>query len=82
MMNENAWLQGAYNYNAFASALENVTYALSKGGSKPKGYLKKPFDFGVVTEQEQKELARREREKAIKSLKNWEKAWKLKHGNS
>ena len=80
--NENAWLQGAYNYNAFSAALENVMYSFSKKGSKPKGYIQKAFDLGISTEYEKDELERREREKAIKSLLNWEKAWKQRYGNS
>ena len=81
-MNENAWLQGAYIYNAFNAALDNVMYSISRKGAKPKGYLREPLQLGAATESERKERERAERQKAIISLTNWKKAWDKKYGNS
>ena len=83
MRNEELYLQGLYNYNAFSAGLENFSYGLNgKKGSRPKGYLQKPFDIGEKTQAEKKAAAKAEREKAINSLNAWKKAWESRYGNS
>lgn len=58
--NEMAWLQGLYNYDAFAVCLAN---AFSKRGTKKQNYIEKPFDLFPLTEAEK---ARREAEENAK----------------
>lgn len=40
--NHNAWLQGAYVYDAICAA-SPVLHAFAKEGTKPMPYLKKPY---------------------------------------
>lgn len=83
MENERLWLQGAYNYNAFSSVINQFAYGLNgKKGSKPQGYLTKPLDMGEKTEGEKKKTADEERARAIASLNRWKAAWEQRYGNS
>ena len=54
--NEQAWLQGLYNFDALAVVLANV---FSKRGAKKQTYLERPIDIFPLAEQEKQ---RRERE--------------------
>lgn len=58
--NEQAWLQGLYNYDAFAVVLAN---AFRSKGAKRQSYMEKPIDIFPLT---QAEKERREREEMAK----------------
>jgi len=58
--NEQAWLQGLYNYDAFAVTLAN---AFRSKGAKRQNYFEKPIDIFPLTEAEKQ---RREREEMAK----------------
>ena len=58
--NEMAWLQGMYNYDAFAVVLAN---AFRSKGAKRQKYMEKPIDIFPLTEAEKQ---RREREEYAK----------------
>jgi len=60
MENEMAWLQGMYNYDAFAVVLSN---AFKSKGARKQNYLEKPMDIFPLTEAEKQ---RREREEMAK----------------
>lgn len=64
--NEQAWLQGLYNFDAFAVCLAN---AFRKRGQKAANYLERPVDIYPLTEQEKK---RREAEEYAKMQKAME----------
>lgn len=67
--NEELWLQGYYNYNAFAVVLSN---AFSKG--KKEKYLEKPID--LFHEEKKPDYS-----KIDAYLKNWQKNWNKLYGN-
>lgn len=64
--NEQAWLQGFYVFDAFATCLAN---AFRKRGQKALTYLDKPIDIFPLTEREKK---RREAEENAKMQKAME----------
>lgn len=70
--NVNFWLQGVYNFKAFDTVLAN---AFRKKGEKAQPYLKQPLDIFPKTQEELEEEARKEREKIIKTLTAWGKAF-------
>lgn len=49
--NEQAWLQGLYNFDALAVVLANV---FAKRGAKKETYIEKPIDIYPLTEREKK----------------------------
>lgn len=54
MRNQELWLQGLYNFNAFGTVLAN---AFSKRGSTRRNYLEKPLElFGKTEEEKQAEI--------------------------
>ena len=55
--NEMAWLQGMYNYDAFAVALAN---AFRSKGAKRQKYMEKPIDIFPLTEAEKQRHEREE----------------------
>ena len=71
------WLQGRYVYDAFAAVIHN---AFSKKGSTPIKYTEEPYKIIPPTEEEKREAAKRERQKAIDSLNAWKAAWDNAHG--
>lgn len=81
--NEEMWLQGVYFYDALMAGLGSFGYSLGGGkGTKPKGYMQKPLDIGEKTEEEKKQRAKEEREKAIRSLNAWKAAWEKQNGSN
>ena len=63
--NQRLWLQGLYNYRAFAAVMENFAYGMNgKKGSKPQGYLDNPI---AITEAERKA----EKKRKIKHTLAW-----------
>lgn len=71
-LNEYAWLQGLYIYNAVGAVIGK---ALGSKAKKKTEYMKEPVDLGLKTEAEKREEVEREREKIIASLTAWKKAW-------
>lgn len=62
--NQQAYLAGLYNYNAFSSVIARFAWGLNgKKGQEPEGYLDAPLAF---TENEKKQEEEREKAKAIK----------------
>lgn len=81
--NEELWLQGLYNYQAFSSVMAQFSYSLGGNkGTRPKGYIEKPIDITPKTEQEKRKDREKEQAKAIASLNAWLSAWKEQYGNS
>lgn len=74
--NQQAWLQGMYNFQAVSIALAN---AFSKRTHK---YPEKPFEFGKTEAQQNEEEVLKEREKAINAFKAMRKKWESEHGNT
>ncbi len=68
--NEELWLQGLYNHDAFAVVLSN---AFAAKGSVPKKYLEKPLDIFPKTEEEKQAEEERELRKMVRQLNLWEK---------
>lgn len=66
------WLQGMYIYEGFNAIMHN---AFAKRGAKPLHYPKEPYRITPMTEEEKREAAERERQKAIASLNAWKSAW-------
>lgn len=60
--NFNAWLAGAYVYDAVSKAL---SAAFGKKGKRPPRYMEKPMRITPYTEEERAVMAARERKKAI-----------------
>lgn len=80
MENEQAWLEGVYNYYAFAVCLTN---AFSKRGAKKEQYLERPFDLFPLTEREKKRREREEIKKmdeALQAIRNAQQRKKKKQG--
>ena len=75
LQNEDAWLQGAYVYDAVATALSN---AFRKKGAKAQNYLERPLQVYPKTEEEEQYEAEMERRKIIKRLNAWKAAWDAK----
>lgn len=75
LQNEDAWLQGAYVYDAVATALSN---AFRKKGAKAQNYLERPLQVYPKTEEEERYEAEMERRKIIKRLNAWKAAWDAK----
>lgn len=58
--NFNLWLQGLYNYNALCASISRCI-----GGDKQAEYIDEPIRTRPLTEEEQMEQVRIERERAI-----------------
>ena len=76
--NQILWLQGLYNYHAFATAINNFGAALSgkKGNSE---YLKEPLDIFPKTNTDKEIQAIKERQKIIDYFTDMKKTWDLLH---
>lgn len=64
--NEQAWLVGLYNLDAFAVVLAN---AFSKKGSKQQKYLERPIDIFPLTEEEKQRRLEEENKRMTDALK-------------
>jgi hypothetical protein len=73
-INNNAWLQGVYIYDAISTALHNALRDPKK--SRAKEYAPKPYDFRhkEKTEQEKAKEVAAEREKAATWMENFVRA--------
>ena len=65
LANEEAWLQGLYNYAAVSISLAN---AFRKKGQKSRNYLEKPLDIFPLTKAQKKRREREEFEKFNRQL--------------
>lgn len=70
-INNNAWLQGVYIYDAISTALHNALRDPKKG--RAREYAKKPYDFRhkEKTEQEKAREVEVERQKAATWMENF-----------
>ena len=67
MENEQAWLQGLYNFDALSACLANV---FSKRGAKKQMYIDKPIDIFPLTEREKKRREAEERKKMQQAMES------------
>lgn len=74
--NEQAWLQGAYFYNAVAVCLQNV---LARKGQKKIDYLDKPIDIFPPTEAEKKRREQIEYAKMRKAMEAMQRQQRKKN---
>lgn len=72
-INNNAWLQGMYIYDAFSTALFNFSRSLAKNPPAAKTYTQQPYDFGnrQKSEQEKAKEVEIEQEKALAWMENF-----------
>ena len=72
-INNNAWLQGMYIYDAVSTALHNALRGMGKNKPPAKDYAKQPYEFKnkVKTEAEKAREVRIEQEKAIAWMENF-----------
>ncbi len=74
--NEEAWMQGFYNFVGVQTALGN---AFRGRGHSPTQYLKEPVAFFPKTEQELVIEDRKRREQAVAYLNAFKEAWDKKN---
>jgi hypothetical protein len=72
-INNNAWLQGLYIYDAVSTALHNALRGMGKQKPPAKDYAKQPYDFHnkVKTEAEKAKEVEIEQEKAAAWMENF-----------
>lgn len=72
-INNNAWLQGLYIYDAISTALHNALRGMGKQKPPPKDYAKQPYEFNKKnkTEQEKIKEVEVEQEKAAAWMENF-----------
>ena len=54
-LNQSAWLQGMYFYEALCD-VSPILHAFAKNGTKPNKYSQKPYEFEVAQTEEEKEI--------------------------
>lgn len=70
---EKMWLQGLYNYHAFATALSNLHF--DKKNHKVNKYMEEPIRVIPLTEFEKEQKAEQERQKVIAYFNALAKKW-------
>ena len=72
-INNNAWLQGMYIYDAVSTALYNSLRGMGKSKPPAKDYAKQPYEFKnkVKTEAEKAKEVQIEQEKAAAWMENF-----------
>ena len=72
-INNNAWLQGMYVYDAMSTALHNALRGFSKQKSPAKDYATQPYDFKgkAKNEAEKAKEVEVEQEKALAWMENF-----------
>ena len=73
--NEQAWLEGLYNMDAFAVVLAN---AFKKRGSKQEKYLERPIDIFPLTEEERQQRIQEENKRMTDALKAMQRSQRNK----
>jgi hypothetical protein len=76
--NEALWLQGLYNYDAFAVVLAN---AFRSKGAKRQNYFEKPIDIFPLTEEEKARRVQEENAKMQSALEAMARAQKRSDTN-
>lgn len=74
-LNEQAWLQGAYVYDAIAR-LSPILHAFAKEGTKAEPYIEKPYP---LTKEKQEEAKEEEAENSQKKACIAFESWAIKH---
>ena len=77
--NEEAWMQGVYNFAAHQTSLGN---AFRGKGHSPVQYMNEPIAFFPKTEQELQIEERKKKEQTVAYLNAWADSWKKQHGIS
>ncbi len=72
-INNNAWLQGLYIYDAVSTALHNALRGMGKNKPPAKDYAKKPYEFNnkEKTEAEKAKEVEIEQQKAAAWMENF-----------
>ena len=72
-INNNAWLQGMYIYDAVSTALHNALRGFGKQKTPAKDYAKQPYEFRdrVKTDAEKAKEVELEQEKAAAWMENF-----------
>ena len=72
-INNNAWLQGMYIYDAVSTALHNALRGMGKNKPPARDYAKQPYEFRnkVKTEAEKAKEVEIEQEKAAAWMENF-----------
>ena len=72
-INNNAWLQGMYVYDAISTALHNALRGMGKSKPPAKDYAKQPYELYKKnkTEQEKSKEVEIEQEKAAAWMENF-----------
>ena len=72
-INNNAWLQGMYIYDAVSTALHNALRGFGKQKPPAKDYAKQPYEFRdkVKTEKEKAKEVEIEQDKAAAWMENF-----------
>lgn len=72
-VNNNAWLQGLYVYDAISTALHNALRGMGKSKPPAKDYAKQPYEFNKKnkTAQEKAKEVEVEQEKAAAWMENF-----------
>ena len=72
-INNNAWLQGMYVYDAVSTALHNALRGMGKSKPPAKDYAKQPYEFNnkVKSEAEKAKEVQIEQEKAAAWMENF-----------
>lgn len=71
--NEEMWLQGLYNFEAFSTALSNIHF--DNKSHKVHRYREEPFDIFKKPEIESKNEAERAKQKVIDQLNAFKARW-------
>lgn len=75
MRNEELWLQGLYNFNAFSVALSNFGQGFNKHKRPPQKYTDHPIRITPLSEAEKRQKRIEERKKVIAYFTNLQKKW-------
>jgi hypothetical protein len=67
MKNQDAWLQGAYIYEALVDVAPYL-HAFSKKGTKPTPYRKEPYPFHANGDKRQKEKVKEDSDNKAKAF--------------
>lgn len=72
-INNTAWLQGLYIYDAVSTALHNGLRGMGKNKTPPQNYAKKPYEFNKKekTEAEKAKEVEMEQQKATAWMENF-----------
>jgi hypothetical protein len=72
-INNTAWLQGLYIYDAVSTALHNALRGMGKNKTPPQNYAKKPYEFNKKekTEAEKAKEVEMEQQKAAAWMENF-----------